>query len=264
MKGSEEGTDTRSRMLAATRRLLLEGGVAGFSMRKLAAAVGVTATAIYRHFPDRDALLMELLTTDFTRLRRTFDRLESVADPVDRLRRTLRAFAEFALRNPDHYRIMTLMPVPAYPPTDGPLKRDDPNVNAFAFIRGVVADCVAARRLAPVYDDVDLLTQTILGSVHGTLAIHLIRGDDPFIPWRPVRRRVGLAVNCLLRGLGAEVRDDDAADAPAEAPAPPGAPAGDPSGDPSAPGRRTGSGKTGSGKTGAGKPASGARNRRRA
>jgi TetR/AcrR family transcriptional regulator, tetracycline repressor protein len=40
--------------------LLVDGGVAGFSMRKLASALGVTTMALYTYFPSRDALIEHL------------------------------------------------------------------------------------------------------------------------------------------------------------------------------------------------------------
>ena len=50
-------TVTRRAVLDAATRLFEEQGVAGLSMRKLAAEVGVAATSIYWHVGNREALL---------------------------------------------------------------------------------------------------------------------------------------------------------------------------------------------------------------
>ena len=52
-----QADDTAARLLACARDLFLAEGVAGFSMRKVASAAGVSATAIYRHYDDKETLL---------------------------------------------------------------------------------------------------------------------------------------------------------------------------------------------------------------
>ena len=79
--------ETREKILAAGRELLLKGGFDAFSMRKLAAKVNYTATAIYVHFPDKEALLAELVEQEFIRVRRAFDRTSKIADPIERLQK---------------------------------------------------------------------------------------------------------------------------------------------------------------------------------
>ncbi|HEY3842151.1 MAG TPA: helix-turn-helix domain-containing protein [Acidimicrobiales bacterium] len=53
---------TEQRLVAAARTLLLRDGVAGVTMRKVAALAGVTPTSVYWHFGSREALLGEALT----------------------------------------------------------------------------------------------------------------------------------------------------------------------------------------------------------
>jgi AcrR family transcriptional regulator len=52
---------TRQRLLAAALALVDEEGEAALSMRRLAARVGVSAPALYRHFADKGALLQCLV-----------------------------------------------------------------------------------------------------------------------------------------------------------------------------------------------------------
>ena len=89
--------ETREKILAAGRELLVREGFEAFSMRKLAAKVNYTATAIYSHFPDKEALLGELVEHEFIRFRRAFDRTAKIADPIERLRKMGITFVEFAL-----------------------------------------------------------------------------------------------------------------------------------------------------------------------
>lgn len=61
--------DLRRALLAAGERLLRQDGVAGLSLRSVAKAAGVSHTAPYRHFADKQALLAALAEIGFTRLR---------------------------------------------------------------------------------------------------------------------------------------------------------------------------------------------------
>ena len=54
-------SEPRDRILACACDLYLADGLDGFSMRKLAKEVGVTAPAIYRHYEGRDAVLADVL-----------------------------------------------------------------------------------------------------------------------------------------------------------------------------------------------------------
>jgi AcrR family transcriptional regulator len=52
---------TRDRILAAARQLLAESGPAGLTYSVLAERAGVTRQTLYRHWPARDALLVDLI-----------------------------------------------------------------------------------------------------------------------------------------------------------------------------------------------------------
>jgi AcrR family transcriptional regulator len=65
---------TRDRLLIATERLLLEGGLAAVTTQSVARAVGMAEGTIYRHFGSRDELvestIRERFPCDFERLAR--------------------------------------------------------------------------------------------------------------------------------------------------------------------------------------------------
>ena len=56
-----EGRDTRSEILDAALDLFALSGYFGTSMRQIARAVGVRESALYHHFPSKDAILEDLL-----------------------------------------------------------------------------------------------------------------------------------------------------------------------------------------------------------
>jgi AcrR family transcriptional regulator len=65
---SRAKSDRRSQLIAAAERLVAERGYLAVRLEDIGAAVGVSGPAIYRHFPNKEALLVELLVGISTRL----------------------------------------------------------------------------------------------------------------------------------------------------------------------------------------------------
>src|ERR1700749_817134 len=65
---SRRKSDRRLQLLAAAERLFAERGVLAVRLEDIGAAAGVSGPAIYRHFPNKEPLLVELLVGISTRL----------------------------------------------------------------------------------------------------------------------------------------------------------------------------------------------------
>ncbi len=65
---SQAKSDRRSQLIAAAERLMAEHGYLAVRLEDIGAAAGVSGPAIYRHFPNKEALLVELLVGISTRL----------------------------------------------------------------------------------------------------------------------------------------------------------------------------------------------------
>jgi len=98
--------DTRSRILLEASALFVEEGLFAFSMRKLAERVGVTATAIYRHFDSKEALIAAVCHQGFTLFAAYLWRALEEKAPLARLVRTREEYARFALEHSHFYRTM--------------------------------------------------------------------------------------------------------------------------------------------------------------
>jgi AcrR family transcriptional regulator len=93
---------TPNEILDAAKALLAGKGERAVTMRAVAARTGITATAIYRHYRDKDELLEELATHGFQSLaERCTKARESSRDPVAQLRRMLVECIEFSLEQPE-------------------------------------------------------------------------------------------------------------------------------------------------------------------
>src|ERR1700761_2626433 len=65
---SRAKSDRRDQLIAAAERLMAERGFQAVRLEDIGAAAGVSGPAIYRHFPNKEALLVELLVGISTRL----------------------------------------------------------------------------------------------------------------------------------------------------------------------------------------------------
>ena len=101
-----QADDTAARLLACARDLFLAEGVAGFSMRKVASAAGVSATAIYRHYDDKEALLFAVAEEGFRRLGQQIGIGLAAPDPLARLSAACDGYQRFALDHTEYYRVI--------------------------------------------------------------------------------------------------------------------------------------------------------------
>jgi AcrR family transcriptional regulator len=100
---------TADRILSAARTLFAAGGAEAITVRGVAAKVGVTPMAIYRHFAGTDALVDALVLEG---LDRWAARLATVRadDPLDWLVAAGDEFLAFALEEPRRFEAAFLIP----------------------------------------------------------------------------------------------------------------------------------------------------------
>lgn len=135
--------DLRSVLLAVAAEALADSDVDGLSLRDVARRVGVSHAAPAHHFGDKTGLLTALATEGFERF------IEHLApfladdgmDPVDVLPDLGRAYAEFALDHPGHFRVMF---APALIHADDPAYVAASDA-AFAALRAHIERCQASR-----------------------------------------------------------------------------------------------------------------------
>jgi AcrR family transcriptional regulator len=107
---------TAKRIAAAARRLLDKEGAEAVTMRRVAAAVGITAMAVYRHYPDRKGLLNALADEGFDELAERLSAAQmaggarSARSIEERLIRVLDMNLTFALQKPRLFELMFLTP----------------------------------------------------------------------------------------------------------------------------------------------------------
>lgn len=96
--------DLRTTLLAASMRALEAGET--FSMRSIAREAGVSATAPYRHFTDRDALESALAAQGLRDLTDELTSGRELPHTPEELRELAVAYVEFAMDRPALFRLM--------------------------------------------------------------------------------------------------------------------------------------------------------------
>ena len=98
--------DLRNTLIATAIQLLEQKG-AELTLRHLARKVGVTPTAVYHHFKDKDALLAAVAEEGFTLLAGAMQaagaREKSARDKLEAIGR---AYVKFAVAHRGHFRVM--------------------------------------------------------------------------------------------------------------------------------------------------------------
>ena len=103
---SRAKSDRRSQLIAAAERLVAERGYLAVRLEDIGAAAGVSGPAIYRHFPNKEALLVELLVGISTRLLAGATAVAARAsDPAAALDGLIDFHLDFALGESDLIRI---------------------------------------------------------------------------------------------------------------------------------------------------------------
>jgi AcrR family transcriptional regulator len=116
---SVQDGDLRARILDAAVALIDAEGLAGLSMREVARRAGVSHQAPYHHFASREDILAAIAQAGFVMLEERIAKARASAkDARQAFERAGRAYVQFALDHPAHFRLMfrpELVDMPRHP-----------------------------------------------------------------------------------------------------------------------------------------------------
>jgi AcrR family transcriptional regulator len=191
---AEKESDLREKLLESARKLIVDKGYRGFSLREVARKTDVSATSIYIYFENKDHLIHTLIEQSINELNA---RLKSVMaayiDPMERLEGFAEAYIEYALEHPREYQIIYIVSsdeMSRYPKekfrqarqgyellTDtiqeavdkGLINESNPRLTAYtiwAQLHGVMS-VVLSKRLDIRIDQHEFIEQSISNIIHG-------------------------------------------------------------------------------------------------
>jgi AcrR family transcriptional regulator len=99
--------DLQTALLAAALRTIQKQGVHALTLRAVGKDLGVSQTALYRHFTDKSALLAAVAREGFRMLRLALRAAWEHGDHgLEGFQAMGEAYVRFAVENPSHYRVM--------------------------------------------------------------------------------------------------------------------------------------------------------------
>lgn len=97
---------TRAAILLAASELLESGGPEAVTLRAVGESAGVSRSAAYRHFDDKNALLSALAAAALNNMAQEIRAAATHDDMLVNLRKGSGACVNFALQNPHHYQLV--------------------------------------------------------------------------------------------------------------------------------------------------------------
>jgi AcrR family transcriptional regulator len=196
-----ERLETRKKILDAARELFVKHGFEAVTMRKIAEKIEYTPTAIYFHFKDKETLVRELCVADFLDFGQKFAKAAAEPDVLERLRKSGQAYAEFAVKHPNSYRLMFMSPAKPIAGMGDVAWKGNPAEDAYAFLKMTVVEAMEKGLVRPELTDPELVTQIVWSGMHGVVSLQIAMECDQWTAWRPIKERVKTMIDVILRGM---------------------------------------------------------------
>ena len=207
-----EGARLRDELVRAAGDLLTRcGSPEDVSLRQVADAVGVTAPSIYRHFPNKEALLLAVVEDRFAELERVLVEAgeRGGGDPFAALGEMGRAYVAMGLERPAHYEVLfgriggaiQGLTGTGYERPAGQFDPSDPGEGPFTTLVELIGRCLAAGPGGTGYDPFIVAVETWT-FVHGLVNLCTVHPGFPWPSIEAVLDSVGGAVRaeCEVRG----------------------------------------------------------------
>ena len=187
-----QGASRHGEILDAAKRLFLEEGVEQVTMRRIAAAVGVSATALYVYFADKNAILQAIAEAMFGELLEAHTRSQKPdGTPTERLRAGLHAYIDLGLARPGEYRL-TFSTVS----TSNACRDIAAADRSFEMLEASVAEMMDAGLFAK--RDPTLVAEVLWAAMHGLVTVLLDHADHVVSDHRSL---IDTLVDAAIRGF---------------------------------------------------------------
>ena len=163
-------SDLRTRILECALDLYLEQGLTGLSMRHVGDRLGVSATAIYRHYRNKEDLLNNVIGEAVKIFGIYLFQALSGESPQERYRLSGEAYLEFALRKSKYYE-MIFMTSGKSQAADLPEDSRRQSMATFQFLADRVQECMECGHFRK--DDVPAVALCIWSHTHGLVSLYL-------------------------------------------------------------------------------------------
>ncbi|MFY8092383.1 MAG: TetR/AcrR family transcriptional regulator [Niveispirillum sp.] len=203
--------ERRAQILAVARDLFVTQGFEHASMRRIADAAGITPTAIYDHFADKEALLTAIAAEFFDGLVAAMTvPAGTVADPLGMLRQLMVNYVRYGLAHPNEYRLVFMNSLSRFVPTlghrglpcqpgnipDDVAEKAAKAKQSFGILQTGIERLVAAGLLRA--DDPEGFADSVWAMGHGIVSLVITKGDSNFTP---IDRWIDTSIGILTDGM---------------------------------------------------------------
>ena len=165
-------SDLRGRILECALDLYLEQGLKGLSMRHVGETLGVSATAIYRHYRNKEDLLHNVIGEAVNVFGSYLFTSLSGRTAEERFMRCGEAYLDFALQKSKYYEVIFM--APSQLGGEGfPEDLRERSLATFQFLVDRVQESMEAGYLRK--DDATAVSLTIWAHTHGLVSIYLAK-----------------------------------------------------------------------------------------
>ncbi|MBV9512005.1 MAG: TetR/AcrR family transcriptional regulator [Caulobacteraceae bacterium] len=191
-KAKGDGHLRRAEILDAAKTIFTRTGYEGTTIRKIAEEVGVSSTALYMHFRDKDEILIEICSQAMAGLfTEASDASPSApvtakGDAMLRARRVMDAYIRFGLDNANAYRLVFCAPK-----IDQALAE-----RTYRRFQAVAADIASERGLR--HADETLAARFLWSGCHGLVSLSL---GEPVGGWSQAQALQPAMIDSLLQGV---------------------------------------------------------------
>ncbi len=199
-KARGSGHERLGEILAASRALFLEHGVAGVTTRQIALRVGISHAALYFHFKNKEEILERLVAAAFDKLGVTIRAIDAHhGNALGFLRALIPAYIRFGIENPEEYRLAFVL---SRTKTKTKAERDaDVGLAVFEVLVKRMSAGVAEGTLALGGISALEAAQVLWASLHGLVALVPAYPD---FGWAPMDALIAAQTDMLLTGLVAD------------------------------------------------------------
>ncbi|HZU33261.1 MAG TPA: TetR/AcrR family transcriptional regulator [Candidatus Angelobacter sp.] len=163
------------------RDLFAREGYESVSMRRIGAEIGCSPMAIYRHYENKEELLLSICEETFAKMIQLLDKTrQTPGTRLEILRRCIQTVVDFHISHPNHYKVTFMTVMPPGPVAD---RKVAIGQHVMDRLRLGVRECAEAKGIEV---DVEMTAQIIRVAIHG-LASALITTGKCY-PWKEPER----------------------------------------------------------------------------